>query len=356
MLKTLLGFFVFAAYLVICLALGYTFADHYPLAFSWFMYHIGGTAWFYPLLICFAFLLIMIIHFLAAYYSKTKKRIAFFLWGPPCLAFALNATIIHDGFPNAKYRDNGILVVHNPWRHCLYDSLGNYLYSGKHDFTDFEFKENCIIVRGEDKKHKDTVFVGILDAQGNRILECEYICDTFAHWNGYVLIHNEKGYGLLSPQSEVVYAPNWWHIYELNTSSGKTYLRLIRQEMDKEKWAEGLGDFSGKIVIPVIYTNLYPVSSRDLCIVERSGSGSRGLISLKLEAQIVPCQFDDFTYLADYIIAKRNVIGFGSLNTIHTEYVIYSYEGQEIKNFSSKEQLQEWLSDEGQIGTISSNG
>ena len=171
----------------------------------------------------------------------------------------------------------------------------------------------------------------------------EYECDTFPHWKGYVLIHNEKGYGLLNPQSEIVYSPNWWRIYEFNSSSGDMYLMLVIQEGEGENasWRRGLGDFNGNIIMPVIYTYIHSAEYRDLCVVEQ-GCGSKGLFSIPLKREIIPCQFKRFCFLSDYILAQRT-----SLNTIinNSKYVIFDYNGNKMIACESEEEAHEWFSD-----------
>lgn len=182
-------------------------------------------------------------------------------------------------------------------------------------------------------------FVGVLDTNGKRNLEQGYVVDETLS-NGYMIIHNENGYGLLSPQSEIVYAPRWWRIYEFLTSSGKTYVQLIRQN-GEESWKKGLADFKGNIIIPVIYESMHSAPRRDLCVVEES-SNCKGLFSLSQKEQIIPCEFERFCYLSEYIIAKRT-----SLYTLIHEkiaYLIFDYNGREMAGFASEREVKAWLS------------
>lgn len=323
---------IILSYVFLCYFLGCSFAYDSPLAYSWFMYHLGGPAWIYPMFICILLILIIAI-------NKRRKLLVTSVLGPLCFGFAINSLVLHDYMRGKEYNDKGFLVFCNE----LYNSSGFCIFSNhRFNYIDYEFKNECIIVRGEDNKRNDSIFIGLLDDKGKKILECDYVCDTFAHWNGYILIHNEQGYGLFNPKSKVVYTPNWYRIYEFNTSTGKTYLQLIRQEGEegKEKRKKGLGDFNGKVVMPVIYTDYRAAPCGDLCIVEQGGS--KGVFSIPQRKQIIPCEYECFSFIGDYILSRKT--RFTSLDNIFKEYVIYNNDGHNMFNCDSEENAQEWLS------------
>lgn len=182
-------------------------------------------------------------------------------------------------------------------------------------------------------------FFYTLDADGKRLHESDYVYDETLS-NGYVIIHNEKGYGLLSPQSEVVYAPRWSRIYEFRTSLGKVYVQIVRQD-GEESWKRGLGDFKGNIIMPVIYKSIHSAPRRDLCVVEES-ENAKALYSLSRRKQITPCEFEKFCYLSEYIIAKRT--GLRTLIHDNIAYIFFDYNGREVVAFASEEKVKVWLS------------
>lgn len=192
-----------------------------------FMCNLGGPIWVYPCVLALFFGVLWLIHYLLVHRSKVAVFWCNCIWWPIVLGCLLHAYMSYKDFGNSKYGAQEFLVC----KGALYDKYGNRVFYA--DRSEYIFKDNAILV-------KTPSGYGLLDKNGQQILECTYDFIPCKMRNGYTIIFNGVGCGLLSPKMEIIYHPK---NYKSILCVDKNRVELISNDPRKKDY----GDYEGNL-------------------------------------------------------------------------------------------------------------
>lgn len=167
----------------------------------------------------------------------------------------------------------------------------------------------------------------IIENDGTRLLKEGYTLDTIPEWNGYIRIRsNNKGEGLLSPDGKIIYSPK---IYSGVLGFGHHTL-LLHKIGSKGNTLEGLGDFDGNVLVPVLYEDLRFRQNLKEGYVVVKWQNSEGVYSFSDKKEILPCKYDFIFCTYDGYIATREHHYSSLRSKVDFIYRLYDYGGNEV--------------------------
>lgn len=178
---------------------------------------------------------------------------------------------------------------------------------------------------------------------GLRLLAEGYKLDTIPEWNGYIRVYSDnKGGGLLSPNGEIIFSPKDYAGILGCFSYGNRFL-LLTKAGSKNNSLYGIGDFQGKILVPVIYADVdFQQHLKNGYAIVKDGV-SKGVYSFDKQREIVPCKHKMIKCTYDGYIStiETELTHNGSLKIMYI-YRLYDYNGDEVAKPIVKDNDSQW--------------